>query len=197
MDPIRLFDAIQRDDILGIKRLLEQGANANGRHNLEEGGYEIGEDGRLRVKETSLTPLCAAIKRNSLEAVQLLLHHGADPNIVPTGEETPLALAASIGNLAILQSLLQAGAEVDTRGISGRTALLWAVRMNRPPAVEMLLNAGAEGKVEALRWAIDLDRQTIQAILRAHGTPEPEEPVNADDTPPDIFANPRKFNREA
>ncbi len=197
MDASLLISALENEDISELQRLLQEGVGPNKIEARDDGGYEVDESGRLISRAIEITPLCVAIKTNNFEAVQLLLSFGADPNLIPTSEETPLSLAASVGNVAVVAALILAGADLMARGVTGRTALLWAVRMNRPPVVDLLLQSGAEDKDEALRWALQLDRQTIRNILLAAGAVAPIIRDGEQAETPDIFANPRKFNRDA
>lgn len=70
-----------------------------------------------------MTALIMATKGRHLEAVQVLLDEGADPNITDKGLEleTALHIAAYRGDIEIVRLLLLAGARPDMRNDNGRT----------------------------------------------------------------------------
>ena len=113
--------------------LLEQGANVN----------EADPD-------THETPLHAAVSKSDHitcdRVVEVLLHHGADPNLatVPGAEtgafmrdcrtrgETALHRAAAFGGPETIALLLKAGANREARDANGDTPLSWASWYGRP-----------------------------------------------------------------
>jgi len=68
------------------------------------------------------TPLHVVTWRNDLEAVQLLLAAGADPNGKGEMDETPLHIAVHHGNEAMVRAMLRFGARADIRCELGDTA---------------------------------------------------------------------------
>ena len=113
--------------------LLEQGANVN----------EADPD-------THETPLHAAVSKSDHitydRVVEVLLHHGADPNLATTAGaetgafmrdcrtkgETALHRAAAFGGPETIAMLLKAGAHRDARDANGDTPLSWASWYGRP-----------------------------------------------------------------
>lgn len=67
------------------------------------------------------TALDAAAAANELRAVEVLLAHGADPNIQAAGGYSPLHKAANHGNVAMVKLLLSKGARKDVKALDGRT----------------------------------------------------------------------------
>lgn len=67
--------------------------------------------------------LHAAASRGRLDALKLLLAHGADVNAVEGWGASPLIAAAKSGCTECVTSLLKAGANPDHRDMNGRTAL--------------------------------------------------------------------------
>jgi ankyrin repeat protein len=65
------------------------------------------------------TPLHTAVWRKSLEEVNVLLLHGADPNSVGERGDRPLHAAVSGKHEAIIEALLRAGANVDSKNDEG------------------------------------------------------------------------------
>ncbi|KAK4207287.1 hypothetical protein QBC37DRAFT_456089 [Rhypophila decipiens] len=95
------------------------------------------------------TALQVACEAGSREVVDLLLQHGADPNLGPTGANggtptCPLIVASQKGEYEIFKSLIQAGATVDVLGGPERTTPLINAALSLPRAgVELLLERGA------------------------------------------------------
>jgi len=83
----------------GVQSALQAGANVN----------FADDEGR--------TPLTLAVQEGSLELVELLLQHGADPSQVGRKGYTPLQLATAwCKSVPIVKALIAAGAE--TEGLS-------------------------------------------------------------------------------
>ena len=70
------------------------------------------------------TALWWAASRGADDIVGLLLHYGADPNLVPWSEsDSPLQVATASGNLVSIQRLFEAGARMEHRPFDGVTPL--------------------------------------------------------------------------
>jgi len=129
------------------------GAAFHGHWRLCQFLLEQGADANQRLEDTGETPLhaalCTADRMAHDRVLQVLLQHGAYPNVatkpgVETGGfmrdcrtkgETPLHRAAAFGDGATIQMLLDAGAEIDARDINGDTPLTWASWYLRPAAI--------------------------------------------------------------
>ena len=59
------------------------------------------------------TALMWAVAQNQVDAVDVVLRAGADPNARSTGGFTPILFAAREGYLDVLNALVRAGANVD------------------------------------------------------------------------------------
>ncbi|MBO9482521.1 ankyrin repeat domain-containing protein [Salinisphaera sp. G21_0] len=151
-----------RQIIMLLKCLLDYGADINARN----------DPGR--------TPLCNAIIRGELSAVNVLLDAGADPNIPDNHGFTALDYAVSRGNTSMVDDLLAHGATPDTSGdkldeIGWSNALYEALRGQRTGIVDMLLAYGANpNKVSIkgdppLHMAIEKSNSTFVDMLLAHG----------------------------
>ena len=81
----------------------------------------------------------------SLDAVQLLLAAGADPDVrwFDRSARTPLFFAATEG---VPTALYDAGAELEQRDIDGLTPLIFNVDQACLPMIEELLTLGADWK---------------------------------------------------
>lgn len=94
-----LHVAVQKQRVQSTEALLVAGANPN---LLASGG--------------SLSPLldvCRSPSDSCYQMAQLLLEHGADPNLASDEGDTPLHLAAYIGSTRLVSLLLKAGANVN------------------------------------------------------------------------------------
>lgn len=96
--------------------------------------------------------LNAATRRADLQAMKILLDHGADPNLVNGREDTPLMLAVSLRNEVIMNMLMEYGADVnlcieppsnllDESG--GVSALEVAAKCGHTVVIERLIKDGA------------------------------------------------------
>lgn len=81
------------------------------------------EQGAGKQKNILAEALQAACLYGHVEAITLLLQHGADINGFFASGKTPLMLAAENGQLAIVDFLLQKGAQVDHKNSKGQTAI--------------------------------------------------------------------------
>lgn len=73
--------------------------------------------------------LYSAVIESDLPRVQLLLEHGADPDL-GYDDITPLMQASSCQSLSIMQKLIDTGADVNRRDKMGRTALMQALNVH-------------------------------------------------------------------
>ncbi|MCK4635410.1 MAG: ankyrin repeat domain-containing protein [Candidatus Moranbacteria bacterium] len=110
---VSIISAIQSEDLIDIKNLLQNGANPN--VVIEKGIY-------LR------SALGYAIKTdNNLEIVKILLENGADPNIIFINGETPFFEIISdeiySNDLEIIELFLKYGANKNHKNKGGQTVL--------------------------------------------------------------------------
>jgi hypothetical protein len=180
VDPSELDDALRYsvcgDDLAGVQELLAAGARVNG---TDESGYtplmgainnrkianakiliDAGADVNARIPKDGDTPLTLPLyyKRDSSEAVMLLLANGANPNTPNSVGRSALMLATFGQPSSVVEALLEAGANVSTQDLNGNTALMAAVEYNNVEAVRLLLKAHAD---RALR---NRDGQTALSI---------------------------------
>ena len=85
---------------------------------------------------------CAS-KDQFVDMVQLLLEHGADPNICTDGRSSPLHGASSRGLVEAARMLLSHGAKVDEKDGSGRTPLQVIASKRRDEMTKLLVEHGA------------------------------------------------------
>lgn len=159
-EPLRL--AVKNGHYECADMLLRHGANPNARYFL---GAEINLVGPLNVSflelllrhgadteardRGGLTPLMKAARHpHGLEAVQLLLKHGANVNAMAPDRHdrrTVLHYAVLSGNLSIVRLLLDNGAKARMEsGYRHPSPLDFAILRGDLAAVRMLLDAGAD-----------------------------------------------------
>ncbi|MFM1885701.1 MAG: hypothetical protein RL026_858 [Pseudomonadota bacterium] len=155
-----------------VRELLARGANANAQLKLRPRHRHIPYDRYMDPMIVwGTTPLLRAAKAGDLEVMQLLLAHGALPDLANAQGVTPLMAAAGDGHihdptrgryrteddaLAAVEMLLEAGADADARTILGyadadlkirtaanRTALHAAASRGWDRVVRRLVAAGA------------------------------------------------------
>jgi ankyrin repeat protein len=147
-----------------VQMLLEAGANPNLQLKLLPPYRNIGADrGVDQMLTIGATPLLRAAKALDAPAVELLLKHGANPNLPNMRGTTPAMAAAGLGSVdadtrgvfttedtalrsvASLKLLLDNGGEINAKdNIRGQTPLHGAAFWGWNPAVELLVARGAD-----------------------------------------------------
>ncbi|KAG0126995.1 ankyrin repeat-containing domain protein, partial [Tuber indicum] len=98
-----------------------------------------------------------AIEAGKLEAIELLLQRGADPNSAPI---IPLDLAVEYGRIPVIDLLVKHGANVHCRNNLGDTVLHWAVQSAQVGVLDYFL-----GKPEL---GLDVNVQNRHLITPLH-----------------------------
>lgn len=120
-------------------------------------------------KETALLIACYYGKT---KIVELLLKHGADPNL--TQDMSPLGMAISFGNAETLRLLLENGVDYNVTWDGGITPLHRAVFSNSKKAVKYLIRHGANPNVtttvgwDPLAMACNLGKFGVAKLLLKH-----------------------------
>jgi uncharacterized protein len=134
-----LFEGAALGDLGEIRRHLDNGADVDAR---SPDGFtalglaaffnrpevvalllQEGADPMARSDNPMLVaPVDSAAAAGAMEALDVLLAAGADPDSRQAGGYTPLMSAAMLGNLRMAQRLLAAGADPSLRSDDGRTA---------------------------------------------------------------------------
>ena len=137
-----------------IRRLLERGADPNGR---------VSENTLTRTIftmqwffEDGATPFIRAAQSGDTELMKLLLQYGADPRLATANGDTALTAAAGIGwvegvtyersreeNVEAVRMLLDLGLDPNHANGEGRTPLMGAALKGRNPVVQLLVDRGA------------------------------------------------------
>jgi hypothetical protein len=145
-----LHQAIERDDVVVARMLIEAGAELNG------------------PAENRLPPLLLA---RSGAMVELLAGAGANVNERPVdraASRTPLMTTAYKG-AGVTDALLKAGARLEDVD-DGRTALWYAACAGNWRVVTVLLNAGGNARGGSSVPAVDCTRQARQDTLNRRRT---------------------------
>jgi hypothetical protein len=142
-----LLFAAQKGDLAQVESSLKQGANpnwsrayrkfkpitvaaANGHLDIVAALVQAGVDIN---PVNQITPLEAACMHGHIQVVQLLLKHGAYPDL-----GTPLIAAAEHGHIAIIRLLLEGGAYTLSRNSEGLTASELAQRNGHVATAQLI-----------------------------------------------------------
>lgn len=118
-------------------------------------------------REYLVSPIAmfAAVQRDRLDVVNMLLELGVSPEVEDRTKQRPLHVAVSHDAMHVAEFLLELGVEVDHRETNwGSTPLAWAVYGLKWPMIDLLTpytrdvwNLAAAGKVERLRELLTED----------------------------------------
>jgi len=123
---MEMIDGILAGDLARVYSLLMEGYNPNA------------------SDATQRSYLSLAVEFKDKKMVELLLEHGADPNLADNGGYTPLHLSV-VSIPSITTTLIEAGSNVDAQTLKGDTALHLATTNSTDMEILMvLLDAGAE-----------------------------------------------------
>lgn len=116
------------------------------------------------ARNAGTTGLHAAATRGHVDAVRLLLQHGADPNARDAGDNAcPLHFAAGYGHAETVRALLDAGGDVHGTGdVHEAEVIGWATALGSPSDVRwevlpLLLEHGARHHIFSAIAVGDLD----------------------------------------
>jgi ankyrin repeat protein len=167
----QLVDAARTGDVATLGKLLD----------------EHPEEIHLRQKPYEWTLLHTAAQHGQLDAVNLLLDRGLDPNTREKGDNTyPMHWAAAAGHLDVVRRLADAGGDVVGRGDDHALEVIgWATcwRNYQSDIADFLVSRGARHHIfsaialnlaDDVRRIVAADRATLSARLTrndGHRTP--------------------------
>lgn len=129
---------------------LALAARANNPHIVElliEKGAEVD---KLQINAFRTTALYEATNENAVDAMRVLIDHGADVNFTSASGEPTVSLAAERGQFEALKLLVESGARLHD-GTSGLMSTLdWAIRVKHTDMIDYLKSKGAKTKHERL-----------------------------------------------
>ncbi|GAB1286393.1 hypothetical protein APTSU1_000162300 [Apodemus speciosus] len=117
------------------------------------------------------TPLIKASQCRQIECLDILLKHGADPNIMDCSENTALHYAVYNGDIKTATKLLEYKANIEAVNENKITPLLLALKQNKEKMAEFLINNGANAKTcdflgrSSLMYAVRCGSELIIKLL--------------------------------
>jgi ankyrin repeat protein len=149
----------QIDSLTLMKLLLEAGANPNARLTKAPRFANLNDDHEIDIATDlgGATPFMIAAKGADVEAMRLLITHGADPKLNTVENGTPLMMATGIGYcedhdqgvrtedevLEAAKLLIDLGVDVNATSLHGQTALHGAVYRAMNRVIQFLVENGA------------------------------------------------------
>ena len=164
-----------------MKALLAAGANPNVRITKKLWFRSFGD--HSWVDTAGATAFWRAAQSSDVDAMRLLVQHGADPNIPTLHGTTPLMAAAGIGWgyhysmnapdswIAAVKYCVQLGADVNAADDRGYTALHGAAYLGNDEMIHYLIDKGGDVK------AVAKDKNTVADMANGptrFGIPHPE-----------------------
>lgn len=159
-----IVEAIQCDDVAGLRRLLAAGRSLSGRHRRKWGpmamaarhgcarmGAELLRQGAL-INEPGPAgnlPIHFCADDEEPQMMSFLLANGADPNAKNDSLGAPLARASESNSLKVAALLLAAGADPNAFDLMGDSALSRALYQPNDAMAQLLLGAGADPTLSA------------------------------------------------
>ena len=126
------------------------------------------------MNKDSVTALMIACRKGNVEAINVLLNAGADPDIADAKGATWIHQAV-VGSCSkeTLQTIIQHGADVNATNENSITALVMACVRGKVEAINVLLDAGADRNItddKGATWihhAVDgtCSKETLQTII--------------------------------
>lgn len=100
-----------------------------------------------RISQRGNSPLTAAVRKNKIDIVELLISHKVNLNEHSKDGNTALMFAAKKGFFAILNLLLKSGADIKLKNYFQEDALIVAYKAEHLNIVQILLDTIIKGKI--------------------------------------------------
>jgi ankyrin repeat protein len=184
----KLGDLIRAGDLPAVRKMLDDGisvdADLQRRTPLVVAiGAErpamirelIRRKADVNLRSDGMTPLMWACEWGQTKTAQLLMKHGADPNLrllrARDGDEagmTALMYAAGRGHRDLVQVLIEAGAEVSAVTEGGWSALNVACEYGRYEIAKDLIASGCPVLADVLRWpVVENNLEMVKLLIRS------------------------------
>ncbi|XP_064652965.1 ankyrin-1-like [Lineus longissimus] len=173
MSSTKLFNAVERGDLVGVEKALQNGCETNqSRHSIHGSALHLAaKAGHAEIIDCLLshgadihnndserrTPLHYACARGHDDVVDIFLKHGAKINFV-NSDQTPLHMACEAGHIHIIRRLLFAGADVNCRSTDAVIG----------PGVTPLYIAYIAGQTEAYKTLIENGAKKYEQLSELH-----------------------------
>lgn len=145
------------------------------------------------VDDDGDTALYYALSNGNVRIVEMLLNHGANPNL--TGRSGPVLLfAADQGWVDVIATLIDHGATLDLRNSDGHAAIMLAAGGGKDDAIRLLrkhradVNAVDNDGDSVLYYAASRGRVSTVNLLLALGADPNPRPDASDETPLTVAA---------
>lgn len=166
-EQVTLHVAVEKVDVEAVARCLAAGAAAKARNASGSTALQVAVQGC--AEEATESPA-------RLEVMQLLLEHGANPNMLDDMGQSLLHTAAAYSRMGAMRLLLQHGANITVQDSLKRTPVSLAVRLGHTQALQLLCDhtAASEDVLTMLQSAVQLAVQQWQwqccgVLLKAGG----------------------------
>jgi ankyrin repeat protein len=178
-----LFNAASRGQAEIARMLLAYGARVDAKDNIGNTPLAFAADNHAEVAEILLaaganvndrrepldgwTPMFTAVGHNALDAMRVLIRHGADLDIRSNNGNTAFHVAAQGGNDRSMALLISSGQSIDTLNADGNTPLMVAAWYGQMGSGRFLIGAGADLNIrnKAGRNALEEALQNHQAAF--------------------------------
>jgi ankyrin repeat protein len=164
---------LQKGALISVQDLSSNSALHRVQH--AKGGLEVsklllkhpGQQG-IKIDQKNInnkTALYLACEMGNGQMVELLLAHGADPNMAGPADCTPLHCAIDFRRVKIVKALLEWGADVSVKDGRGRDAGKAARTRNQSPEIKKLVAEweGKTGGIGCRRGSASTQRRSIHS----------------------------------
>ena len=174
---VPLMLAVQRNDAMSIRLLLNAGADVN----IQDSGgktalmFAVENSGANSFVLFEAKDDLFETSDENMKCLRTLLEAGADVNIVDNNQNTALMYAAKWGNHDCVKMLLTAETDVNKLNKKGETAVICAAKENHEACMELLLKSGADVNTQdnrgctALIYAAELLSNNCFNVLLSAG----------------------------